>query len=223
MHRPSSLHLLWQPVRAWWGLKAVGTSAFMWGFFLIYFHLLENPRTAPAEMPLTPLDAWVPFHPVAWLFYLSLWVYTSLPVALQPSLRQLIYYGLAIALLCATGLTFFYWWPTVIPVSHVLPDDHTWNLLAGVDAPGNAFPSLHVATSVFSAIWIDARLREIGLGHRWRWANGLWCLAIVLSTVATRQHVVLDVVGGLVLALPLAWLTLWAPSRFRWRKPSVAV
>jgi membrane-associated phospholipid phosphatase len=32
-----------------------------------------------------------------------------------------------------------------------------------------------------------------------RWVNAAWCLGIAWSTVAVRQHVVLDVVGGLLL------------------------
>ena len=36
-------------------------------------------------------------------------------------------------------------------------------------------------------------------------ANMLWCGAIVYSTLATKQHVVLDVVGGLALGAAAGW------------------
>ena len=213
----NALTRLLQRFRTWWGLKAIGTTAFMWGFFLLYFHLLENPRVPPTEMPLLAWDGMLPFNPLAWFFYGSLWVYTSLPAALQPSFGHLLYYGLAIALVCALGLTFFYWWPTMVPASYGLPQEHPWNLLAGVDAPGNAFPSLHVATSAFSAAWLDAQIRAMELGRRWRWGNAIWCIAIVLSTLSTRQHVMLDMIGGVVLGISMAWFTLSVHARYRSR------
>ncbi|TNF56526.1 MAG: phosphatase PAP2 family protein [Burkholderiales bacterium] len=215
MSPSTPLTRLMQRFRTWWWLKAIGTTAFMWGFFLFYFHLLEHPRVAPVEMPLLTWDGMLPFHPVAWVFYASLWIYTSLPAALQPSFAHLLYYGLAIALVCALGLSFFYWWPTMVPAGYGLPASHPWNLLSGVDAPGNAFPSLHVATGVFSAAWLDAQIRAMALGQRWRWGNAIWCVAIVLSTLSTRQHVLLDAIGGIALGAFTAWLTLAIHARCR--------
>jgi membrane-associated phospholipid phosphatase len=34
--------------------------------------------------------------------------------------------------------------------------------------------------------------------------NGLWCLAIIYSTLATKQHVALDAAAGAVLGLVVA-------------------
>jgi len=217
MAHPPALPRLAQRMGSWWWLKALGTSAFMWGFFVFYFQLLEHPRVPALEMPLLAWDGMLPFHPLAWFFYFSLWIYTSLPAALQPSFGHLLYYGLSIALVCALGLTIFFWWPTMVPASYGLPPGHPWNLLAGVDAPGNAFPSLHVATSAFSAAWLDAQIRAMELSRRWRWGNGIWCIAIILSTLATRQHVLLDMVGGVLLGITMAWFTLALHARCRSR------
>jgi membrane-associated phospholipid phosphatase len=117
-------------------------------------------------------------------------------------------YALAMALMCAAGLAIFYLWPTVIPAPDI--DWHRYPqfaFLKTVDATGNACPSLHVATALLSAVWFDRVLRGFG-APRWlvagTWA---WCAAIVCSTVAVRQHVALDVVGGLVLGGLAAWLS----------------
>ncbi|MEZ5663072.1 MAG: phosphatase PAP2 family protein [Burkholderiaceae bacterium] len=222
MSDPSAIFKLAQRFRTWWGLKAVGTTVFMWGFFALYFHLLGNPRVAVTEMPLLPWDGLLPFHPMAWVFYLSLWVYTSLPAAFQPSFRHLVFYGVAILVVCIPGLVVFYWWPTMVPSAYALAPDHPWNLLAGVDAAGNAFPSLHVACSAFSAAWLDVQIRDVGLSRRWRWINALWCVAIVLSTLSTRQHVMLDMIGGTALGVAAAWFTLSLYARFSQRFPAPA-
>jgi membrane-associated phospholipid phosphatase len=65
-----------------------------------------------------------------------------------------------------------------------------------------------VATATFSAIWIDHVLRCVRAPTALRAANALWCFAIVYSTLATKQHVLIDVLAGFTLALPFAWLSL---------------
>ena len=71
-----------------------------------------------------------------------------------------------------------------------------FGFLKSVDASGNACPSLHVAFAVFTAIWLNRLLRQMGAGKVVRAFNWLWCLGILYSTVAIRQHVVLDVLAG---------------------------
>ena len=48
-------------------------------------HVLRNPVFPVTTMPLTPLDAWIPFVPQALAIYLSLWFYVGIPaVTLYP-------------------------------------------------------------------------------------------------------------------------------------------
>jgi membrane-associated phospholipid phosphatase len=126
---------------------------------------------------------------------------------LLASRQELYAYGRAMAGTCMIGLVIFYFWPTTVPMS-----DIDWALYPGVDflknldAAGNAFPSLHVATAVFSGVWLQVLLRRFGAPRWTRWLNGLWCLGIVYSTLATRQHVAVDVAAGLLLGvLAAAW------------------
>ena len=192
-------------------LKFCGISAFAWVFFLAYFYLLRHPVQAPLVMPLLALDHWIAFEPSAFWAYVSLWVYVGIPAGMMPSLRHLVLYGLWIGGLCLTGLAIFYLYPTAVPLRALPPElaGHPgFALLQGVDAAGNAFPSLHVATAAFSAIWIDRLLRLLGAPWMLRGFNLLWLLLIIWSTVAIRQHVVLDVIAGLLLAALFAWPSL---------------
>ena len=192
-------------------LKFVGISAFMWIFFLGYFHTLRFPVHPVLEMPLTALDRMIPFQPQALLAYVSLWVYIGVAPGLLLTLRELIVYGLWAAALCIAGLACFYFWPTAVPPRTVdvtgLPG---FALLQGVDAAGNACPSLHVATAMFTAVWVHRLLGIIQTPAALRWLNVLWFVAIAWSTVAIRQHVVLDAVagaalGGLFAAVAIRW------------------
>ncbi|WP_326539575.1 phosphatase PAP2 family protein [Pseudorhodoferax sp.] len=198
--------------RRWWHLqwlKLLGIGVWTWLFFVVYFALLREPAAAVTTMPLTPLDGWFGFHPEALWPYLSLWVYVGIAPALQPTLRTLLAYGIWTGLLCVLGLLCFYYWPTTVPpqahhIDAALAGNPGLALLRGVDAAGNACPSMHVAMAVFSGRWLQRQLAAVG-APRWpRLASAAWLLAIVWSTLALRQHVVLDVVAGALLGLAVA-------------------
>ena len=207
----TALHRVLACIGPLFWLKAVGTTAFMWLFFVAYFQVLRHPARTVVEMPLTAVDQWIGFQPWALWPYISLWVYVAIPPSLLTRARALVHYGLWIGALCLIGLACFYAWPTAVPRQALstagLPG---FDLLHGVDAAGNACPSLHVAAATFSALWIDHLVRTLALPRGWRAANALWFALIVWSTMATRQHVWWDVVAGLALALALA------PPSMRW-------
>lgn len=204
-------------MRVQFWLKAVGTTTFMGLFFVAYFHLLRHPAHSAFEMPLTAVDRWIAFQPWALWPYVSLWLYVAIAPSLLTSARALLHYGAWIGGLCLVGLACFYVWPTAVPrqtlSSEAVPG---FELLHGVDAVGNACPSLHVAAATFSALWIHRLVRALALPRWLRAANALWFTLIVWSTLATRQHVWWDVVAGLALALALAPLSLRWVELPRW-------
>ncbi len=181
-------------------VKGVGTTAFMSLFFVAYFHVLRHPLFPVVQMPVTTLDRWIGFYPPALLAYASLWLYVGIPPALLGSFRELLRYGLWIAALCGAGLLCFLLWPTAIPAQAPgNPGFPGFQILAGVDAKANACPSLHVATALFSALWLNRLLGEIGAPAAVRAGNWLWFVLIVYSTLAIKQHVALDALAGLLL------------------------
>ncbi|MBO9512818.1 MAG: phosphatase PAP2 family protein [Variovorax sp.] len=191
-------------IRRFFLLKAVGTTVFTWLFFIGYFHLLREPVRPVAVMPLTALDAWIPFQPAAVVAYFSLWVYVGLAPGLQLTFRELLSYGLWVGALCLTGLGFFYLWPSQIPVMPRETDFPGFEILRGVDAAGNACPSMHVAVAIFTALWVDHVFRVVRAPAWLRAANAAWFVAIAWSTLAVRQHVVLDALAGALLGIAFA-------------------
>jgi membrane-associated phospholipid phosphatase len=191
-------------------LKLAGVTAFVWLFFIGYFYLLRNPGGPVTVMPLTALDRLIPFQPYALAAYVSLWLYVGIAPGLLRNWRELLVYGLWATALCGFGLALFYVWPTAVPSNSM---NATIGVLQGVDAAGNACPSLHVATAMFSMVWIDHLLRVTRSPLPLRLLNAGWFAAIAYSTLAIKQHVVLDVVGGVLLGLAFAWLSLRGPRR----------
>ena len=190
-------------------LKFFGICAFMWVFFLGYFHTLRHPVYPVFEMPLTALDHLITFQPQAMLAYVSLWLYIGVAPGLLLTLKELIVYGLWAAALCTAGLAVFHFWPTAVPPHGVdVTGFPGFDLLKGIDAAGNACPSLHVASAVFTAIWVERLLRVIGVPPVLRVLNLFWVLAIAYSTIAIRQHVALDIVAGAALGAMFAALAI---------------
>jgi membrane-associated phospholipid phosphatase len=195
-------------------VKTLGITAFTWLFFIGYFLVLRHPAYPATLMPLTALDHLVPFQPAALFPYLTLWLYVGFAPGLQQTFRHLVVYGLWISALCVTGLGLFYFWPTTVsPRLMDVSGFPGFALLEGVDAPGNACPSMHVAVAIFSAICLDDLLRHVRAPAALRLLNVAWFVAIAYSTMAIKQHVALDVAAGALLGVAFAWPSLrWRPG-----------
>ncbi len=83
----------------------------------------------------------------------------------------------------------------------VIQPDGFWNqvmlFVYQMDAADNLFPSIHCLVSWFCYIGLRGR-KEVP-----RWYRGVSCLLAVLvciSTLTTKQHVIIDVFGGVLLA-----------------------
>ena len=181
-------------------MKMLSTAGGIAVFFYAYFWAMRHPLTAVTVMPVTWLDELVGFQPLSFPLYAFLWVYISLGTALAKDLRELASFGVASLGMSAVGLAIFMLLPTRAPDFAI-----DWSLypsmqfLKSVDVSGNAFPSLHAAFCVFTAVVLHAQLTAIGAARWLRAGNLLLSAGILYSTMATRQHVALDVVAGAML------------------------
>jgi len=180
-------------------VRVVATALLGWGLTSIYTAL--NVALTPRYDFVLPVDAAVPFLPwsilVYWSYYL-LFLLAAWFLAPRPYLRVV---G-AVVLASVLSWLCFALWPAHVP----RPDPHSlaepWRSLYGhlhaIDPPGNSLPSLHVALSLL----VSWQLRRWPGG--WLWPA--WGSLVALSTLTTRQHVVLDLAGGVGLALVTGWV-----------------
>lgn len=198
---------------AW--LKGFGTAGIMTAFFIGYFAVLRHPVFPVTTVPATWIDGLVGFQPWTLAAYFSLWFYVSLPAMMLVDRRQLIGYGVGCVALGVAGLAIFLRWPTTFTPPDIDWSQHPWlAFLKSTDSTGNACPSLHVAFSVFAALWFVRILRSLGGGRIAQSVNALWAALIVHSTLGTHQHVALDALFGIVLGAHLAaWNFMAFPQR----------
>jgi len=188
-------------MKALFWLKAVGVPGFMTLFFFGYLYILKHAVFPVTVMPLTAIDRAIPYQPSAWLLYVSLWIYVQLPLCLIDRRRELVRYGWVAAAVSLVGFAIFVLWPTAVPDVATGPSNSLFEGLRSVDTTGNSCPSLHVAFSVFTALWLERFLRNTRISGLARILNVGWCLGIIYSTLATKQHVMLDACAGGVLGL----------------------
>jgi membrane-associated phospholipid phosphatase len=126
--------------------------------------------------------------------------------------------------LSVIGLGIFLIWPTAAPEFEIDWSQHpSMAFLKTMNVAANACPSLHAAFAVFTAIWVERLLRELHVG-RFVWAlNWLWCLGILYSTLATRQHVALDTLAGAALGALIALLHIGTLDRFATRRKNLVL
>ena len=155
-----------------------------------------------------PGEARIPFLPIfEYLYVLTFFVPVLLIVTVgtyERFRRLMRALGIALAVAFSTYLLFpVYFERRPLAVSSL----HTWLLsLQYLDKPYNDFPSLHVTLS-----WLAVHASQVSRGSRI--ALVLVATGISISTVFVKQHYVVDVVFGYVLAWG-AW-TLAAVARPR--------
>ncbi|HTR04446.1 MAG TPA: phosphatase PAP2 family protein [Thermoanaerobaculia bacterium] len=154
---------------------------------------LHAPGTALDEMVLLQ----PPWAIVYGCLYLFLILLPLLVVRQEELIRRTLWTYLTVWL---TAYVCFFLYPTAAPrpASVVGPGFAVWGLrfLYGADPPFNCFPSLHVAHSCVSAMACSRVNRGVGV------AAGIGAALVGVSTLFTKQHYVVDVVAGVV----LAWL-----------------
>jgi membrane-associated phospholipid phosphatase len=166
----------------------------------LYIFIPELWPPATRHVPELALDRTLPLVPAWALIYGALYMFLILvpifAVRQDEHIRRTVY---AYLLVWITAYVFFFLlYPTVAPrPERVIGEGFAvWGLRAlySSDPPYNCFPSLHVAHSFVSAL--TAWRLHCGLG-----IVATACAALVaLSTLFTKQHYVLDVLAGVLLA-----------------------
>jgi membrane-associated phospholipid phosphatase len=165
----------------------------------VYLFLPDLALSGPPHVPALALDRAVPVQPAWALVYGALYMFLILlPVFVVRQEEQIRRTVRAYLSVWITAYVCFLLYPTIAP----RPDEvvgegfAVWGLrtLYDSDPPYNCFPSLHVAHSFVSALTCWRVHRGLGIA-------AVLCAALVgLSTLYTKQHYVLDVIAGILMA-----------------------
>ena len=181
-------------------------------FYLSFFALLERTIQTPDLWVHCRLDDLIPFCKYAIVPYILWfpWIPFTQFYLLYKAPRE-DFWRLCIPLF--TGMTMTLLFYAIVPNGLALRPKYVpgtdifaqlVRMIYRSDTPMNVCPSIHVFNSVTLALAYHhcARLR----GRKWLWVRvsaDLLCVSIILSTMLLKQHSVIDVMGGIILALTL--------------------
>ena len=192
-----------------WPPRAEAANLFILaGIFAFTFVLLYGGASAlsayiPWRVPLQlPLDARLPFVPGAAIVYLTIGpMLLAAPFVLRDlasllPLFAVLMFETAVAAVCFMLLPVD---PPAIDCCEPGIVGAVFHLADVMNLERNDLPSLHVAFAFTLAMAFAPRARPVG-----RVLLFAWAIVTALSTLLTHQHHVLDVAGGVLLAV-IAW------------------
>ena len=166
------------------------------------FYPLFNNAKNGAQMVFLPLDYKVPFIKEFIVPYIAWYPFIILTMIYLCFKDKRVYYRTLASLLIGfiASFTIFYVFQTHVPRPVVEGNDifsKLVRLIYSNDQPYNCFPSLHVLESHLMVMGVSALENKSKKLHYFVIFTSVM---IILSTQFIKQHVIIDIVGGIYLA-----------------------
>jgi membrane-associated phospholipid phosphatase len=194
-----------------WRLKLLVTVVLNGFYWLGYATLGRHAFFPLRSVPLTTIDRVVPFDPEPWGWvYFSQFIFTAALPWLLTKRSDIRRYSFGLVAMSLISFAIFFLFPTASPRPLEMGATIPMQAIATLDGHLNAFPSLHSAFIVYMGMlaWRmfgrSAPKLTIGVAITWG-------VAILYSTLATKQHYVLDLVAGGAIGGLADWLA-WRKS-----------
>jgi membrane-associated phospholipid phosphatase len=165
--------------------------------YMIPYGIINHLPLHREVIPFVFGEEKIPFLPWTFIIYVSVYIQGLLVIKRIPNstLKKI--------LPVATGMVFlalllFIFFPIEYPRSLYTSSNPFVVLLRITDGPGNCFPSLHVAITVFLAFCYGL----IEKSPKKKVVMWLWSVLICISVLTTKQHYLVDILGGVALTLP---------------------
>jgi membrane-associated phospholipid phosphatase len=169
-------------------------------FAILPFYLVIGAAVSggPVHIPELPLDRDIPVAPGWSLVYGSLFLAAVLPVLVVHQREHVDRTIRAFLWVWLVGYVCFFFYPTASSRPAQVPGDGfgDWGLrvIYSSDFRYNCLPSLHVAQCFLAALTCGRVHRGVGA------VAMVWASLVAISTLFTKQHYILDVVTGVMLA-----------------------
>jgi membrane-associated phospholipid phosphatase len=166
---------------------------FQVGYYWSY-HAQSGPGILDAALPI---DGWIPMVPGFIVFYMLGYLFVLVPCVLVRDRRAFYAATVIFCVMLSVAFLLFRYAPIHMDKTYAAGSDWFSRLAhfqQTKDTTYNNFPSLHVALNVYAYSLIAWQSRRIS----WWWLP--LPVLIVSSTLLVKQHLFVDVIGGLLLA-----------------------
>jgi hypothetical protein len=190
-------------VRTHWQFKLMLSVLLSGVFWSAYLLAQRFPLGVVRPAPSVALDAWIPFVPGTVYLYESLWLLQAVAPWLMRDRRELVVYCRSLWVIMVPALFVFVVWPTASPRPESVETANAfYRALIRVDLELNAFPSLHAAFVVYSALGCLVVFRRLRYPAGAMGLICVWAVGILAATLLTKQHTIPDLCAGAF----LGWL-----------------
>lgn len=185
---------------------------------IVPYFLLEYFPVFPVHV-LSPsaFDDLIAFNDVSMWGYQSLYLYIFIRAFSIPEKQKFIDFACTFTLAAWLSFVVFFFYPTLCPRPNVTNVHWMYSEFIKYEKPLNAFPSMHVSL-VFTTLMFTWNDKNASLFFKF--LGGMWTLWIIFTTLQSKQHVTLDVVGGIVVfGIAYWWHKTKSPIKFlvkRW-------
>ncbi|WP_332877509.1 phosphatase PAP2 family protein [Massilia sp. S19_KUP03_FR1] len=171
-------------------------SAFMGMLVGLAIFVIVQRTVVPRYSFVTPADLAIPFMPLTWAIYVLFFPFV-IAVSAYAHEQAFDTFKVAVVVAFMVSIGCFQLFPEIVPRPDPTSIANSFlrqriTRLWEVDLPSNGLPSLHVSVTclVCRMAWLT----------RYRWLIGTTGSLICLSTLTLKQHTLVDVVAGLLLA-----------------------
>jgi len=167
----------------------------------LFFYMLPNHISffLPKYLKLFDFELKIPVLTWTIWIYMSDYIYIVLAFYLlkNPININRMFYSFII--FCFLSSIIFYLYPTTYPRPLFTYDNnlsgYLFSFLHSIDTPNNCMPSLHVGMSYLLSYAFLYEQKKLFI---WFF---IWATLISISTLTTKQHYFLDIIGGVVFSL----------------------
>ncbi len=152
-----------------------------------------------------PFERQWPVVQASQLGYLSTYLFVPLTPLLIRTRRDLRHFAIS-GLLATSVVTLIWLTVPVVASNRPFEPDNVWGRLLAFEQAHStgvaAFPAFHVLWSLIAAQGWAANARVTGRVV-WRWIGAGWTALIVISSLTTAMHTIIEVIAAAVVFLPL--------------------
>lgn len=162
----------------------------------------------PHHILTSRIDEQIPFVPMSIIIYFGCYLFWAVNYVMIAKLDKKWAYQFYFADMISRIICFAFF--LMYPTTNIRPEitgTGIWNmgmqLLYSIDAADNLFPSIHCLVSWFCYIGIRGNKK---IPKWYQWSSCVMAVLVFISTLTTKQHVLLDVFGGVVIAEFTLWM-----------------
>ena len=149
-------------------------------------------------IPETTVDRLIPFNDGFIWVYNTLSLFAIIVTFQFTEKRELLKYVGGILVISIASMLIFVFFPTECPRPPLEGTTEFYQYFITLDKPSNALPSLHISVVLYTMLTV---VINVEMNRAFKVILGVWCAVIIYSTLATKQHLMLDVYAGVLLAV----------------------